>query len=595
MKNALELARLHEEYKKDNWSGGTSSRDSGMPDFLHMWDRSKFQQVGYGLITTTLASYPLFYLHDVTAVLPFLLTIGTGAYWKVGLADMKSKQALRKNFPVLIYFRYILENIRPEIRQYLIEGEQEAEPFSRSMRNVVYRRAKGADPTACLGTRVNVYEEGYEWINHSMFPVPHDEVEDRVTIGGPHCKRPYSASLLNISAMSYGALSGNAIHALSKGASLGQFYHNTGEGGISTFHLKGGANLCWNIGTGYFACGKNSGPNGARKFDPEQFQTTASLEAVKMIEIKLSQGAKPAHGGILPAAKITPLIAEARGLGSPPYQDCNSPPRHSAFSTPEELMLFVGKLREMSDGKPVGFKFCVGDPAEFAALCHAMIDTGITPDFITVDGSEGGTGAAPPEFQDAVGMPLQEGLVLVDGMLIGANLRDKITIIASGKVYNGFSLVRTLALGADICNAARSMMFALGCIQALRCNSNDCPTGITTQKPELSSSLDVDHKSLRVYNFQKATVHAAKELLGAAGLRSGQDVTPSHIFYRVEGRSVRLMEDGKSTSYFHRPKAGSLLTDEGISAQRSPQLGRWWVEGGKKYNSTKRGDGYLAL
>ncbi|CAE8589937.1 unnamed protein product, partial [Polarella glacialis] len=314
---------------------------------------------------------------------------------------------------------------------YLIESDDVAVPFSRHMRSVIYQRAKQAPDTRALGTRMDVYKEGYEWVNHSMFPVPIEQINTRVMIGGPACTQPYSASLLNISAMSYGALSGNAISALNLGAKEGGFYHNTGEGGISKFHLLG-ADVVWNVGTGYFACG-TTGADGIRRFDPEMFKKNASRPEIKMIELKLSQGAKPAHGGILPKSKITPIIAEARGLGPPPWEDCVSPPCHNAFTSPQGMLLFVQKLREMSGGKPVGIKLCVGQPHEVAALVHAMLDTGVTPDFMTIDGAEGGTGAAPAEFQDSVGMPLAEGLRLVNSYLIGANLRSRIKLIASGK------------------------------------------------------------------------------------------------------------------------------------------------------------------
>jgi len=331
--------------------------------------------------------------------------------------------------------RYFLEGIRPEIQQYLIEPEDNAAPYSRAMRNTIYQRAKmkvGTD-THSLGTRRDVYKPGYEWASHSMFPAPMCSIEEsRVQIGGDQVTQKYSASLLNISAMSYGALSGNAISALNLGAKAGGFYHNTGEGGISKYHLLG-ADVVWNVGTGYFACGKTVA-GGQRVFDPDLFIANATKPEIKMIEVKLSQGAKPSHGGILPAAKITETIAHARGLGPPPWTDCISPPRHSAFQTPSGLMRFVARLRELAGGKPVGFKLCVGQPSELAALCHAMLDTGITPDFITVDGGEGGTGAAPSEFQDSLGMPARDGLRLLNSLLIGCNLRDKVTIIVAGKV-----------------------------------------------------------------------------------------------------------------------------------------------------------------
>eukprot|EP00629_Pelagomonadales_sp_RCC1024_P014878 CAMPEP_0119271720 /NCGR_PEP_ID=MMETSP1329-20130426/8195_1 /TAXON_ID=114041 /ORGANISM="Genus nov. species nov., Strain RCC1024" /LENGTH=649 /DNA_ID=CAMNT_0007271771 /DNA_START=130 /DNA_END=2076 /DNA_ORIENTATION=+ len=553
----------------------------GLPDFVEHWTPAVFKKVGYGLGAAAVAAWPLAMYHELSILAPLLVSGGTAAYWAVGGADLEQKStALRRNFPVLIHFRYVLESIRPEIQQYFIEPDEGhgSVPFNRAMRSTIYQRAKGSTDTRALGTRRHVYAEGYEWANHTMFPVPADDVEDRVLIGGPACLRPYSASLLNISAMSFGALSSTAIEALNRGAAAGGFYHNTGEGGISRFHLAGGADLCWNVGTGYFGCGKTVDDRGTRAFDPEQFRENATRDAVKMIEIKLSQGAKPAHGGILPAAKITQLIAEARGLGSGPWlTDCASPPRHSAFSDPVGLMRFVRELRELSGGKPIGFKLCVGQPHEFAALVHAMLRTGVAPDFITVDGAEGGTGAAPPEFQDSIGMPLAEGLRLVEGFLTGAGLRDQVSIIAAGKVYNGFSLVRTLALGADITNCARSMMFALGCIQALKCNSNKCPTGIATQNEELSAALHVPTKAERVAHFQRATVHAAREIIGAVGVRRGRDVTQDMIFRRDSGVHVHSLAE-VHTEYFANVAAGQLLTDEGL-ARLTPTMRKWWLQG----------------
>jgi len=362
-----------------------------------------------------------------------------------------------------------------------------------------------------------------------------------------------------------------------------------GKRGISRFHMHGG-DLVWNLGTGYFACGV-TGSDGQRRFDDEQFASNAARPEVKMIEIKLSQGAKPSHGGILPAAKITPTIAEARGLGDGPYTDCNSPPQHSAFRTPKGLLLFVQRLRDLSDGKPVGFKLCVGRPEEFAALVHAMTATGIVPDFISIDGAEGGTGAAPPEFQDSLGMPLEEGLRLAHSMLVGANLRDEIKIICQGKVYNGFSIVKNLALGADVCNAARGFMFSLGCIQALKCNTNKCPTGITTQDPRLESALNVENKSQRVANFHRETVHAALEILGAGGCRSPADISPEHIFVRHDGRHVRSLADFHG-EYFPEIPPGALLND--MSRQYLPKATRaWWQAGANMYHDSNTQSGFV--
>lgn len=552
----------------------------GLPDFVEEWTPELFRTVGKGLGAVALVSWPLALHHDISLLAPLFATGATAAYWRIGLNDLKqTSSALPQNFPVLIHLRYILESIRPEIQQYFIEADesQGQVPFTRAMRTTIYQRAKGAPDTRALGTRRHVYGEGFEWANHSMWPVSASEVEDRVTIGGKDCAQPYSASLLNISAMSFGALSAPAIEALNRGAKRGGFYHNTGEGGISRFHLSGG-DVVWNVGTGYFGCGKTIDERGTRAFCPDQFKENAMKDAVKMIEIKLSQGAKPAHGGILPAAKITSLIAEARGLGDGPWlTDCASPPRHSAFSSPAELIEFVQQLRELSGGKPTGFKLCVGQPHEFAALCHAMLAAGVAPDFITVDGTEGGTGAAPPEFQDSIGMPLAEGLRIVDGFLTGAGLRDQVKVIAAGKIYNGFSLVRTLALGADATNCARSMMFALGCIQALKCNTNKCPTGIATQNATLSASLHVPTKEQRVASFHKATVHAAQEIIGAIGVKRGRDVSQDHIFKRRDGVQVRSLGE-VHTNYFAKLGPGQLLTDEGL-AETSPIMRRWWQDG----------------
>jgi len=452
------------------------------------------------------------------------------------------------------------------------------------MRSIIYQRSKALPDTRALGTKRDVYAEGHEWAAHSMFPVHVAEAASRVRVGGSACSQPYDASLLNVSAMSYGALSGNAVSALNRGAKLSGCYHNTGEGGISQFHTSGGADLVWNIGTGYFACG-GTGPGGARHFDPHMFADNVSRPQVRMVEVKLSQGAKPAHGGVLPAAKITAAIAEARGLGAPPYQDCNSPPRHAAFSSAAGLLRFVSQLRELSQGKPIGVKLCVGQPAEAAALVHAMLDTGITPDFLTVDGAEGGTGAAPLEFQNSLGFPLAEGLRLMHALLVGAGLRDEVRLIGSGKVYSGFSLVRTLAHGADLTNAARAFMFSLGCIQALKCNSNTCPTGITTQQPELESGLDVPSKALRVANFHRATVHSAAEIIGALGVSGPSEVRPDHLFRRESGMHTRdfsRLHEDTFGAVAERP--GALLADLNSVP---PQLRAWWEEGGQLHRRTR--------
>ena len=454
----------------------------------------------------------------------------------LGLQDMSQRtHAIRRNFPVVGRLRYLFEAVRPEMHQYFIETDQNGRPFSREQRSLVYQRAKGELDTVPFGTRQEVYASGYMWIDHSLAP-RHLEHEPRVTIGGPACTRPYSASLLNISAMSFGSLSPAAIRALNGGARDGGFYHNTGEGGVSPYHLEPGGDLVWQIGTGYFGCRDAAG-----RFDPESFAALATRDAIKMIEVKLSQGAKPGHGGILPARKLTPEIAAIRRV--PFGQDVLSPPAHTAFSTPLELLRFVQRLRELSGGKPVGFKLCLGRPEHFLAICKAMRETGVTPDFITVDGGEGGTGAAPLEFSNAVGWPLFDALAYVHGALVGVGLRDRITVIASGRVIDGFDLAVRIALGADLCNSARGMMFALGCIQALRCNNNTCPAGVATQDPRLYGGLVVADKRQRVANFQRATVRAFLDLLGAAGLAAPHELQPSMIRRRVDGTATRTLAE----------------------------------------------------
>ena len=446
--------------------------------------------------------------------------------------SFQTKKAILRNFPLLGLFRYGFEMIRPEIQQYFIESETDGTPISRSIRSVVYQRAKKQTDTLPFGTQKNVYAEGYEWISHSLAPLHPDPQSLRITVGGPSCLKPYSASVFNISAMSYGALSRTAIQSLNGGAKLGGFYHNTGEGGLSPHHLVEGGDLVWQIGTGYFGCRTKDGD-----FAPELFRESASLPNVKMIEIKLSQGAKPSHGGILPAAKITPEIVAIRKVAF--GEDVVSPPAHRAFSTPKGLLQFVQQLRDLSGGKPVGFKLCFGQPSEFLAICKAMKETGIVPDFITVDGGEGGTGAAPMEFSDSVGAPLEDGLSFVHDALTGFDLRKDIRLIASGKVMTGFHLFSRLALGADMCNSARGMMLALGCIQARQCNSNHCPTGVATQNPSLYKGLVPSDKKVRVANYHKNTLHAFADLLGATGIVNPSAIDRSLINRRTTSDVVK--------------------------------------------------------
>ncbi|MFY0606260.1 MAG: FMN-binding glutamate synthase family protein [Cyclobacteriaceae bacterium] len=437
----------------------------------------------------------------------------------IGLNNRFQKShAILRNFPLLGYFRYMFEAISPEIQQYFIERSTDGRPYSRNHRALVYRRAKNVNDTHPFGTQLDIMHNDYEAIRHSIYATEPAKEFPRVTFGSSKCRQPYSASILNISAMSFGALSKNAILALSKGAKKGDFYHNTGEGAISSYHLEGGADLVWQIGTGYFGCRTMDGD-----FDPEAFKAKSSLPQVKMIELKVSQGAKPGHGGVLPGIKNTEEIAEIRGIK--PHTTILSPPGHRHIKKPEDLVLFLQQLRELSGGKPVGFKLCIGRTEEFIELVQKMKELGTWPDFVTVDGAEGGTGAAPLEFADSVGLPLEPALIFVDATLRKYGLRDEIKVIASGKVLTAFSILRMKALGADICNSARAFMFSLGCIQALRCNSNDCPTGVATQNDMLQKGLAVTDKSERVFNFHHNTIHAVLELLGACGLSHSEEIT----------------------------------------------------------------------
>jgi glutamate synthase domain-containing protein 2 len=446
----------------------------------------------------------------------------------LGVIDiLQKKQTIRRNFPLFGRFRYLLEAIRPEINQYFIESNTDGVPFSREQRSLVYQRAKKVLDTQPFGSQRDFYNVGYEWVNHSLCPAHIDDKSLRVVIGGPDCKKPYSASILNISAMSYGALSKNAIMALNSGAKTGGFAHNTGEGGISQFHLKFGGDIIWQIGTGYFGTRTKDG-----KFDPSLFKEKSSLDNIKMIEIKLSQGAKPGHGGILPAAKNTKEISEIRNV--PQGEDVISPPSHSAFNTPMEMMEFVGKLRDLSGGKPIGLKMCMGKRREFLSMCKAMIKSGIYPDYIVIDGGEGGTGAAPLEFSNSIGAPLTESLIFARNALVGFSIKDKIKLVASGKVISGFDIVKNIALGADLCNSARAMMMAIGCIQAVRCNSNQCPAGIATQDPELTAGLVVSDKAKRVDAYHSETIRSVGEMIGAMSLKGTDEIKHWHIIRRTD-------------------------------------------------------------
>jgi glutamate synthase domain-containing protein 2 len=450
----------------------------------------------------------------------------------LGLRDLRQEQhAILRNYPMIGHLRYLFEEVRPELRQYFFESETDGLPFSRDQRAIVYQRAKMQLQTRPFGTQLNVYQPAYEWITHSIAPQPYATEPFRVMIGGPDCALPYSASIYNISAMSFGALSANAIRALNKGARMGGFAHDTGEGSLSAYHREHGGDIIWEIGSGYFGCRTAEG-----QFSPEKFQETARLEQVKMIELKLSQGAKPGHGGVLPAAKVSAEIARTRGV--PAGVDCVSPARHAAFSTPVEMMEFIGRLRALSGGKPVGFKLCIGHPSEFLAICKAMLTTGIIADYIVVDGKEGGTGAAPQEFLDHVGMPLRDGLTFVHNALVGAGLRDRVRLGAGGKVISAFDIACTMALGADWCNSARGFMFAVGCIQSQSCHTDRCPVGVATQDPARQRALVVPDKAERVRNFHAATLYALKELVAAAGLTHPSELRPHHIFRRISAQHV---------------------------------------------------------
>jgi glutamate synthase domain-containing protein 2 len=443
-----------------------------------------------------------------------------------GLWDIRSHHNVLSNYPVIGHLRYFFEFISPELRQYFMETDQSGRPFSREIRTVIYSRAKQQKDTQPFGTQHDIDLAGYEYGLHSLNTQTVDASAARVMVGGEACQQPYDASRLNVSAMSFGALSSRAIMALNKGAKEGGFAHNTGEGGLSPYHLRHGGDIIWQIGTGYFGC---RAPDGG--FDPDQFQEKARLDNVKMVEIKLSQGAKPSHGGVLPAAKIDEEISETRGV--PMGEDCISPATHRTFSSPTGLLEFVTRLRELSGGKPVGFKLCLGVRSEFLGICKAMLETGVIPDFITVDGAEGGTGAAPVGFSDRLGTPINEGLTYVHSTLTGAGLRDKIRVIASGKVATGFDMVTKVALGADMCNAARPFMFTVGCIQSLRCDTNTCPTGVATQDPRRIRAIDVDDKVPRVRNYHKATIESFLELTGAMGVDHPDKLEPRHIYHRV--------------------------------------------------------------
>jgi glutamate synthase domain-containing protein 2 len=500
-----------------------------MIDALDKFFPSRFLVMGLSCFSLLLSVFSFFAFGAGGWVL-----LLSGAMVAVGVYDLRqTKRSILRNYPITGHIRFMLESFRPEIRQYFFEGDNDAAPFSRAQRSLVYQRAKAVVDKRPFGTQLDVHVEGYEWINHSVSPTTLDSHDFRITIGAQRAQ-PYSASVFNISAMSFGALSANAILSLNAGAKRGSFAHDTGEGSVSVHHRVHGGDLIWEIASGYFGCRNDDG-----SFNPEKFAATACEPQVKMIEIKLSQGAKPGHGGMLPGSKVTAEIAAARGI--PEGVDCVSPSSHSAFKTPVEMMHFIEKLRTLSGGKPTGFKLCIGHPWEWFAMVKAMLATGITPDFIVVDGAEGGTGAAPVEFTDHVGSPLQEGLLLVHNTLRGVGLRDVVKVGAAGKVTSAFDIARLMALGADWCNSARGFMFSLGCLQAQTCHTGRCPTGVATQDPQRQKSLVVEDKATRVFNFHQQTLHALKELVQAAGIHHPNQITAHHIVRRSTDQKVRSL------------------------------------------------------
>ena len=491
----------------------------------------------------------------------WLMVIGLVGF-VVGIYDlMQVHHAVLRNYPISGHIRYLLEEFRPELRQYLIEDDQAAVPFSRQQRALAYQRAKNVSDTNAFGTLENLYQSGKEWFLQSTLSYPLKETNFRILVGGERCLQPYSMSVFNISAMSFGSLSAAAIEALNQGAKLGGFAHDTGEGAISPYHKKHGGDLIWELGTGYFGCRNHDGT-----FSAEKFAERSRIEQVKMIEIKLSQGAKPGKGGVLPKEKITPEIAETRDV--PMDADCVSPASHSAFTTPREMVQFWQQLRELSGGKPVGFKLCIGQPWQFMAIVKAMIEADNYPDFIVVDGAEGGTGAAPVEFMDNVGMPLLDGFLLVHNTLVGAGVRDKIKIGVSGKIISAFDIARMLALGADWCNSARGFMFAVGCIQSRACHTNKCPTGVATQDPYRQRALHIPDKAQRVYNFHKNTLKSLAAIVGAVGLHHPKDLQAYHIARRLENGQIKLL-----SKFYYFTEPGVLLD---LSA-RSDVFNQMWV------------------
>ena len=513
-----------------------------------LWAYMGFAMVFFAGLSVTIHPYFL----SVTLLFAALFGLGFHDFFQ-------KKRGVLANYPVLGRARYILESIRPELRQYFWEADTDELPFSRNQRAMVYQRSKGILAARPLGTVLDTYAEDYSWLNHSVQPTHIDNKDFRVRVGKG--KNAYDCSVLNISGTSFGAMSPPAIQALNTGAKLGGFAHNTGEGSYSKYHKMGGGDIIWQISTGYFGCRTKAGT-----FDAAVFKKIAQDPQIKMIEIKLSQGAKPGHGGMLMAPKVTPEIAETRGIE--PYQDCISPSSHSEFSTPRQLVEFIERLRKLSGGKPVGFKLCIGHPWEFAAIVKAMVETSILADFVTVDGSEGGTGAAPVEFTDHLGCPLRDAIIYVDNTLKGAGVRQHVKIAASGKIVSAYDMVRHLALGADWCNMARPFMMSLGCIQARDCASGECPTGLATMDPKRFRVVDVEHRAKRVANFQANTVLAVGEMLEASGLNAPNELTRRHIVRRLSASKILLADQ-----IYPKVEDGALIRGEKVD---DPRLAVYW-------------------
>ena len=517
--------------------------------------------IGVLLRYSTFAAAAFLFLAGLLLTNWWLIIIG-GLLVALGIYDiMQSKHAILTNYPVAGHVRYVLEDFRPEIRQYLLENDKEQVPFSRQQRALVYQRAKNVSDTNAFGTLDNLYAQGKEWFLQSALSHPLEKQDFRITVGGERCIQPHDMSVFNISAMSFGSLSANAIMALNQGAKIGGFTHDTGEGAISPYHRKFGGDLIWELGTGYFGCRTAEG-----NFDAQSFAEKAVDPQVKMIEIKLSQGAKPGKGGVLPSEKITQEIADTRQVLT--GQDCVSPSSHSAFSTPRELVAFWQQLRDLSGGKPVGFKLCIGQPWQFMAIVKAMMETDNYPDFIVIDGAEGGTGAAPVEFMDSVGMPLIDGFLFVHNTLVGAGIREKIKLGVSGKIVSGFDIARMLALGADWCNSARGFMFAVGCIQSRSCHTNTCPVGVATQDPYRQKALDVPSKAERVASFHKNTLKSLSSIVGAVGLEHPSQLQPYHIARRLDDGQIKLL-----SKFFYFADEGALLDH----SARADVFNQMWV------------------